>query len=70
MANPLAYYDTATNTAVKSFIVQAAGMSFFLGGWNRMICRIEGWRLEAGGLLPDLETGNGTVHLCLILSCD
>ncbi len=49
MANTLAYYDTATNTAVKSFIVQAAGMSFFLGGWNRMICRIEVWRLETGG---------------------
>jgi hypothetical protein len=28
MANTLAYYDTATITAVKSFIVQAPGVSF------------------------------------------
>ncbi len=27
MANALAYYDTATITAVKSFIVQASGVS-------------------------------------------
>ncbi len=28
MANTLAYYDTATITAVKSFIVQAPGPKF------------------------------------------
>ncbi len=30
MANTLAYYDTATITAVKSFIVQAPGISFVI----------------------------------------
>ena len=29
VANTLAYYDTATITTVKSFIVQAPGMSKF-----------------------------------------
>ncbi len=28
MANTLAYYDTATITAVKSFIVQVPGVNF------------------------------------------
>jgi hypothetical protein len=30
VANTLAYYDTATITAVKSFIVQAQGVEFLL----------------------------------------
>jgi hypothetical protein len=30
VANTLAYYDTATITAVKSFIVQAHGVKFFI----------------------------------------
>ncbi len=30
VANTLAYYDTAINTAVKSFIVQAPVISLFL----------------------------------------
>ncbi len=34
MANTLAYYDTATITAVKSFIVQAPGVNFI-----KLFCR-------------------------------
>jgi len=30
VANTLAYYDTATITAVKSFIVQAPGQRIFI----------------------------------------
>ncbi len=33
MANTLAYYDTATITAVKSFIVHSPGEKSSLGGY-------------------------------------
>jgi hypothetical protein len=44
MANTLAFYDTATITAVKSFIVQAPGVDLIKKFWCKFIysfCRLD-----------------------------
>ncbi len=56
MANTLAYYDMATITAVKGFIVQAPGVYlqdkifYNRGSWKRMWYQIKPERAKAGDL--------------------